>query len=96
MTMCVFSTRKLAILGSIIEEGDIRPDPKRLCQLLVLPVPEGRKSLRQILVYFSYFSQCYSEKIQPLATVSSFLITMEAKTAFETLKKTLSSRLYAP
>ena len=26
----VFSTRKLSILGSIIEEGDIRPDPERL------------------------------------------------------------------
>ena len=27
---CVFSTLKLAILGSIIEEGNIRPDPEHL------------------------------------------------------------------
>lgn len=35
----VFSTRKLAILGSIIEEGEIRPDPERLRPLRELPVP---------------------------------------------------------
>ena len=78
------------ILGSIIEEGDIRPDPERLRPLQVLPVPEDRKSLCPILGFFPYYSQwihCYSEKIRPLATVSSFPISMETKTAFETLKK---------
>ena len=50
---CVFSTQKLAILGSIIEEGDIRQDPERLRPLQVLPVPEDRNSLRQILGFFS-------------------------------------------
>ena len=43
---CVLSTRKLAILGSIIEEEDIRPDPEHLRPLQVLPVPKDRKSLR--------------------------------------------------
>ena len=42
---CVFSTRKLSILGSITEEGDIRPDPNRLHPLQVRPVPDDRKSL---------------------------------------------------
>ena len=72
-----------------IEKG-IRPDPERLCSLQVLPVPEDRKSLRQILGFFPYYSQwihCYSEKIRPLTTVSSIPISIEAKTAFETLKK---------
>ena len=27
---CIFSTRKLDILGSVVEEGQISPDPKRL------------------------------------------------------------------
>ena len=87
---CVFYTRKLSILGSIIEDGDIRPDPERLRPLQVLPLPKDRKSLRRILGFISYYSQwihCYSEKIRPLATLSSFPISMEAKTAFETLKK---------
>ena len=90
MKVSVFSTQKLAILGSIIEEGDIGPDPERLRPLQVLPFPEDRKSLHQILGFFSYYSQwirCYSEKIRPLTTASSFPISMEAKTAFETLKK---------
>ena len=30
---CVFSTQKLLNLVSIIEEGDIRPDPECLCPL---------------------------------------------------------------
>ena len=84
------------ILGSIIEEGDIRPDPERLHPLQVLPVPKDRKSLRGILGFFSYYSQwihSYSEKIRPLAAVSSFPISMEAKTAFETLKKDIEQSL---
>ena len=41
----VFSTRRLAILGSIVEEGEIRPDPKCLRLLHELPVPNSTKSL---------------------------------------------------
>ena len=87
---CVFSTLKLAILGCIIEEGDIRPDPECQRPLQVLPVPEDRKTLGRTLEFYFYHFQwihCYSEKIRPLATVSSFPTSMEAKTAFETLKK---------
>ena len=75
----MFSTLKLAILGSIIEEGDIRPEPERQRTLQVLPVPEDGESLCRILGFFSYYSQwihCYSEKIWPLATVSNFPISM--------------------
>ena len=85
-----FSTRKLAILGSIIEEGEIRPDPERMRPLQDLPVPSDRKGLNRLLGFFSYYSQwirCFSEKIRSLATASSFLISNEAKTAFETLKR---------
>ena len=63
---CVFSTQKLAILGSIIEEGEIRPDPERMRPLRELPVPSDRKGLNQLLGFFSYYSQwirCVSEKI---------------------------------
>ena len=35
----VFSTRCLAILGSIVEEGEICPDPEHLRPLRELPVP---------------------------------------------------------
>ena len=36
---CEFSTRKLHILGSVIENGEIRPDPKRLEPLSQLKPP---------------------------------------------------------
>ena len=62
----VFSTRKLAILGYIVEERKVRPDPERLHPLLQLPTPHDMKSLRRVLGFFSHYSpwiQCYSEKI---------------------------------
>ena len=55
-----------------------------------LPVPSDRKGLNRLLGFFSYYYQwigCFSEKIQPLATASSFPIAEEANTAFETLKR---------
>ena len=95
---CVFSTRKLAILGSIIEEGEIRPDPERMHPLRYLPVPSDRKGLNRLLGFFSYHPQwirCFS-KIRPLATASSFPISEEAKTAFETLMRDIEeSVVYA-
>ena len=41
----VFSTRRLAILGYIVEEGDIRPDPECLRPLRELPPPKDAKLL---------------------------------------------------
>ena len=85
---CVVATQKLAILGSIIEEGKIRPDPEHMRPLQELPVPSHRKGLNRLLGFFSCYSQwirCFSERIQPLA----FPISEEAKTAFETLKRAI-------
>ena len=53
----VFSTRRLAILGYIIEEGEICPDPERLRPLRELPVPTDAKSLGRCKGLFSYYSQ---------------------------------------
>ena len=86
----VYSTRKLAILGYIVEEGQIRPDPDRLRPFLDLPVPKDTKSLRRVLVFFSHYFQWiqrYSEKIRPLTQTSTFPISEEAKSAFVNLKR---------
>ncbi len=85
----VFSTRRLAILGYIIENGQIRPDPDRLRTLMELPVPGDSKSLRRVLGFFSHYSQWiqhYSEKIRPLTQASTFPVSEEAKSAFTSLK----------
>ena len=41
----VFSTTKLQILGSIVENGTIKPDPQRLQPLRDLPSPNDSKYL---------------------------------------------------
>ena len=89
----VFSTRKLAILGYIVGEGEVRPDPERLQPLLQLPAPTDMKSLRRVLGFFSHYSPWihhYSDKIRPLTTTSSFLISREAQQVFENLKKDIA------
>ena len=86
----VFSTRKLAILGYVIEEGIIRPDPERLNPLRNLPVPHDSKSLSRCLGLFSYYSKWipeFSNRIKPLTSSKSFPLTNEAVTTFENLKK---------
>ena len=40
---CVFSVTELHILGCVVKNGEIRPDPERLCPLRGLPVPSDTK-----------------------------------------------------
>ncbi|KAK3885091.1 hypothetical protein Pcinc_010642 [Petrolisthes cinctipes] len=86
--------RRLSILGDVVEEGDIRPDPERLKPLRELPLPQDKKSLRRVLGLFAYYSQWiydYSRKIRPLTTTTTFPVTEEAKEAFFQLKKDVES-----
>ena len=43
---CVFSTRTLNILGNVVSEGEIRPDPDRMKALYDLPPPRTKKELK--------------------------------------------------
>ena len=89
----IFSTRRLAILGYIVGEGEVRPDPERLQPLLQLPIPKDMKSLRRLLGFFSHYSpwiRHYSEKIRPLTSASTFPVSKEAQQAFENLKKDIA------
>ena len=88
----VFSTRCLPILGYVIEEGEIRPDPERLRPLRELPVPHNSKSLNRCLGLFSYYSQwipTFSDRIKPITSCKSFPLSQQAVEAFESLKKTI-------
>ena len=42
---CEFSTKRLKILGSLVEDGTIKPDPDRLKPLLELQPPQNTKDL---------------------------------------------------
>ena len=54
---CEFSTRRLAILGNVVENGEIRPDPDRLRHLSQLPIPSNAGSLRRAMGFFSHYSK---------------------------------------
>jgi hypothetical protein len=44
---CVFSTRTISILGSVVSKREIRPDLERLRPLQELPPPENSKSQKE-------------------------------------------------
>ena len=86
---CVFSTQRLQILGHVIENGELRPDPSRLKPLHDLPEPTDTKSLKRILGLFAHYSKWisdFSSKVKPLASVSKFPLSPDAQRAFRSLK----------
>ena len=90
---CEFSTTKLFILGSVVENGEIRPDPQRLQPLLDLPPPTDPKSLKRILGFFSYYSRWikdFSEKIRVLVKIDRFPLAAEEIISFKSLKKDIA------
>lgn len=92
MTRVFFSTRCLPLLGYLIEEGNIRPDPERLRPLRELPIPHNSKSLKRCLGLFAYYSQWipeFSDRIKPITSCKSFPLSQQAVQAFESLKKTV-------
>lgn len=95
----LLSSRKISILGSVIENGEIRPDPERLKPLLELPLPKDKKALQRVQGFFSYYSQWiknFSHKIKPLINVDSFPINKEAENAFNILKNDIKTSTIFP
>ena len=91
---CTFKTRKLEILGSIIENGTIRPDPERLRPLHEMPPPRNGRSLKRILGMFSHYSRWipqFSDRVAPLLKVESFPLDEHAERAFQDLKMAIEN-----
>ena len=86
---CEFSVRRLCILGSVIENGEVRPDPNRMKPLLELAPPNDIRSLRRTMGFFAHYAQWirgFSEKIKPLSSSKQFPLQPEAIDAFHRLK----------
>ena len=91
---CEFNTRKLHILGYVVENGEMRPDPERLRALLDMPVPTNDKGLKRMLGFFSYYArwiQNFSQKISPLVNCDRFPLAPDAMRAFELMKQEIAN-----
>ena len=72
---CVFSLTELHIIGCVVKNGEIRPDPERLRPFQELLVPSDTKAHKRILGFSSYYSNWipgYPDKIQPLVAMKTF------------------------
>ena len=88
----VFATSKLHILGSIVENGTIKPDPQRLQPLRDLPSPYDSKSMKRTLGMFSHYSKWipgFSDKISLLVKTNE--LCAEAEKSFQDLKKEIEN-----
>ena len=95
---CEFSTTKLHLLGSLLENGTIKPDPNRLTPLLELTPPTDMKSLKRILGFFSYYSKWiknFSKKISLLVKANSFPLNAKELESFENLKHDVADSVVA-
>lgn len=96
---CTYSTDKIHILGSIIQNGEIRPDPCRLKPILEFPMPHNRKTLQRALGFFSYYSvwiKSFSARVRPLIGEVSFPLQKESQDAFNDLKNAISTSVIVP
>ena len=52
----VISTSAIKVIGYLVRDGNIRPDPERLRTLKELPLPTNVKSLGRTLGLFAYYA----------------------------------------
>ncbi|XP_069768376.1 uncharacterized protein [Narcine bancroftii] len=91
---CVFRTTRLAILGCVVENGIVMPDPDRMRPLMDLPPPHTQKALKRCLGLFSYYAQWvpnYADKARPLIKTTSFPLSTEATAAFDRIKSDIAA-----
>ena len=80
------------VLGYLVRDGNIRPDPERLRPLKELPLPTNVQSLRRTVVLFAYYDKWipeFSSKIQSLVNAKEFPLSTQTENAFNAVKKEL-------
>ena len=88
----VRSASSINVLGYLVRDGNIRPDPERLRPLKELPLPTNVQSLRRTLGLFAYYAKWipeFSSKIQSLVNAKEFHVSTQAENAFNAVKKEL-------
>ena len=84
------SVAEINILGYLVGNGIIRPDPERLKPLREFPPPTDFRSLKRLLGLFAYYAKWipdFSKKIQKLKNAKSFPLSSSILEDFNRLKK---------
>lgn len=84
-----YSLKSIKLLGYLIENNALKPDPIRLEPLRKLPVPADSQSLKRAIGMFAHYSKwipCFSEKIHRLVSCKSFPLSEICVNDFEKLK----------
>ena len=92
----IISTTSVQLLGYVISNGTIKPDPDRLKPLLELAAPQNLSSQRRIVGMFAYYSKWipqFSEKVRPLSPNTEFPLSENALNSFQTLKIDISNSM---
>ena len=97
----VVSSSTINILGYLIGNGIIKPDPDRLRPLQVQehPPPTSVCSLLRLLGTFAYYAKWipdFSEKFNPLTSTQSFPFSQSVLNTFTILQKELAAAALVP
>ena len=89
----ISSVSDIKILGYVVGNKCIKPDPERTKLWLNLPQPDNFKALRRMLGMFAYYAKwisSFADKVRPLAECKIFPLTDSALKSFELLKTELA------
>ncbi|GFW88512.1 retrovirus-related Pol polyprotein from transposon 17.6 [Trichonephila clavipes] len=86
---CTYSSNSVYLLGYIIQDGIIKPDPELLNPLRNMPVPKDSSTLQRALLIFAHYCRWipeFSKKIRPLLGKKQFPLSRDAVLTFNSLK----------
>ena len=95
----VISASSINVLGYLVQDGKIRPDPEILRPLKEPPLPTNVQSLRRTLGLFAYYAEWipeFSSKIQSLLNAKEFPLSTQTKNVFNAVKKELEVASLSP
>ena len=94
----ISGVQTVPLLGYLVSNGEIKPDPERLKPLKNLAAPCNLDSQRKIVGMFAYYSRWilkYSGMIRPLNTNKTFSLPPDALSTFQSFKNEIAAATLA-